>query len=466
MKSQENENVSTTTKNPFAIQYEEFTSDGRKYIDLAPMYDFNIMLMCESRSGIILYGQKGCGKTTFMRRFVQQNLKDALGIDSVKVIYIFDEFLNGCNMEEVGKKLVNVCSTYSNQAVILFFKAEDEATLLSTTKNFEKYANTIKKQCNNTLLKLVIEYTVEDEKEWDRINSIDVKGFWLCSVQIPYNYKKNVKVYELMARELSNIYNVKISKKVLQMAIVIILGCIKKKNNYQDFYGYLETLFASARREKRNRISKSLIKKTFHELFEKIEERGEKEILRIAYHESGHALMGLISSNYRTLDIVTVIPGMGYIGVTRFSKAEESKKFIYDRQAVIYEIAELAAGREAERLIIYPYTPNKGARNDLQCARELVDGLIFGDGISTAIGKNVVMKNDEPISDIMRRHIELERKSIIEEATKIAMDEVFKHKDFIEKLATKVAENLFVTGDEARKMWVEHLKELEEKNNN
>ena len=53
-----------------------------------------------------------------------------------------------------------------------------------------------------------------------------------------------------------------------------------------------------------------------------------------------------------------------------------------------------------------------------------------------------------------------------EEATKIAMDEVFKHKDFIEKLATKVAENLFVTGDEARKMWVEHLKELEEKNNN
>lgn len=447
--------------------FEEFTSDGKAYYSLESLKDFNSMLMCESREGIIIIGPKGSCKTTFMQQFVQQDINAEFGIDSLKVIHIFEEFLSECKKEEdIAQNFLKLCQYYKNQAVIFFLKVNDANTLEYAIQIFSRYAKKIKEQYNITFFKLVIEYTVEDRKEREQFETLDVKSFWKYYIQLPYEFEKRVKIYELMAKELSSIYNVKINKQMTYFSSVVVMGCVDKDVNLKEFYNYLEYLFASARREKQKFISKSFVKKAFSKIFDVFERRGENQIRRTAYHESGHTMFTLINSNFRLFDMVTVIPGVGYNGVTRHSWTEESDKHIRDRHAVICEIARLIAGREAERLLIYPYNPNKGAFSDLKKAKELVDELIYEFGFSDSIGNNLVLKRDEPISDIMRRHIEIERNRIIDEATQMALEAVFKHKDFIEKLAQKLISNLYVTGEEARKMWKEHLKDLDEKGNN
>ena len=445
-------------------QYKEFLPDGKKYYEFSQIDDFNIMLMCESKNGIVLLGPKGCGKTTFMKRFVQQDLSKALGINSVKVVQIFDEFVSeGKDEEALINKIVQVCSKYANDAIIMYFKANDENTLLSAIKLFDKYVNKIKEKCGISFFKLVIEYSFGDKKDLDRIKTLDIKSFCLYYAEAPYDLKKRLKIYALMAKELSNVYNVKISKKMTYYASIVILGCIKDRVNLHEFYNILEFPFAFARRKQSKRITKNIIAQTFPEMFGEMGERGKEQILRIAYHESGHATFVFINSNYRDLDVVAVVPGESYGGVTRHSNAKDARKYIRDRKAVIYEIAGTIAGREAERLIAYPYNPDKGARSDLEHARELADELIFEFGISSSIGNNCVLKKDEPISEKLRCHIERERQQIIEEATKIAFEAVFKHKAFIEKLANKLVTDFVVSGNDARKMWEQHLNELAEK---
>ena len=465
MKNQDNGKKTSIPETPFNPSFEEFTSDGRTYYDFATLKYFNIKLMCESKSGIVLAGSKGIGKTTFMRRFVQQDLSKELGIESLKVLYIFDDVISKLKSDEYAvKALSKICQKYSNSGVIFFFKANNEDTLQVAINVFDKYAKRIKEQCGNTCVKLIVEYTlVEDKKERARFSELDLKSFWKYYLPSADEFDKRIKVYNLMAKELSCIYNVKISSSMTFLASTIVLGNVKKEDNLQEFYNYFETLFVQAKIEKKTRISKSFIKKAYKEKFQIIATRGEAEVRRTAFHESGHTTLMMLDSRFKKVDYVTIIPGLKYSGATMFSKKEDASKHLRDRQAVIHEIAECIAGREAERLVIYPFDPNKGAFSDLRDVKIRTDELIHEFGISSSIGNNIVIPKDEFISENMKAHIEAERRKIVDEATKVAFDAVFKHKAFIEKLAKRLLAELCVPGKEVYKMWKEHLKELDEK---
>lgn len=174
--------------------FEEFTSDGKAYHSLESLKDFNSMLMCESREGIIIIGPKGSGKTTFMQQFVQQDINAELGIDSLKVIHILEEFLSECKKEEdIAQNFLKLCQYYENQAVIFFLKVNDANTLEYAIQIFSRYAKKIKEQYNITFFKIVIEYTVEDRKEREQFETLDVKSFWKYYIQLPYEFEKKGK---------------------------------------------------------------------------------------------------------------------------------------------------------------------------------------------------------------------------------------------------------------------------------
>lgn len=106
----------------------------------------------------------------------------------------------------------------------------------------------------------------------------------------------------------------------------------------------------------------------------------EKEIT--AYHEMGHALVGLLLGNTDPVHKVTIIPRGRALGVTSYLPNEEfhskSKKYLEDRLAI------MMGGRAAEKIVFDILST--GASNDIQRATQIAKRMVCEFGMSEKIG--------------------------------------------------------------------------------
>ena len=68
-----------------------------------------------------------------------------------------------------------------------------------------------------------------------------------------------------------------------------------------------------------------------------------------AYHEAGHAIVGLKMPEHHPVYKVTIIPRGGALGVTMFLPEEDT--YMSSRTAIISQITSLFGGRVAEEII-------------------------------------------------------------------------------------------------------------------
>ncbi len=102
----------------------------------------------------------------------------------------------------------------------------------------------------------------------------------------------------------------------------------------------------------------------------------------VAYHEAGHALVGLKTPKADDVSMVTIVPRGSSGGHTQFLPSEESD-FI-SREQILARITVAMGGRAAETLIIEDVTT--GASADLQSATELARRMIAQFGMDEVIG--------------------------------------------------------------------------------
>lgn len=100
-----------------------------------------------------------------------------------------------------------------------------------------------------------------------------------------------------------------------------------------------------------------------------------------AYHEAGHAIVGIYSPNYNLkFDKVTIGVRDETLGVTHFAMTEEhyldSRKYLEDK------IAMMLGGRAAEELIFGKMNVTGGAYNDIQRATHLAQKMVLSWGLS------------------------------------------------------------------------------------
>lgn len=107
----------------------------------------------------------------------------------------------------------------------------------------------------------------------------------------------------------------------------------------------------------------------------------DKEKEMTAYHEMGHALVGLLL-NGDPVHKVTIIPRGRALGVTSYLPNEEFHS--WSRDYIEIKIVTLLAGRAAERLIYNKLST--GAANDLQRASQLARKMVCEWGMSDVIG--------------------------------------------------------------------------------
>ncbi len=106
----------------------------------------------------------------------------------------------------------------------------------------------------------------------------------------------------------------------------------------------------------------------------------EKKIT--AYHEAGHALIGMLLEHTDIVHKVTIIPRGRALGITWSLPAEE--KHNYPKEYWLDALCHLLSGRVAEEIAFNTITT--GAENDIRRATEIARNMVTSWGMSTKIG--------------------------------------------------------------------------------
>ncbi|MEC9362729.1 MAG: ATP-dependent zinc metalloprotease FtsH [Sinimarinibacterium flocculans] len=110
----------------------------------------------------------------------------------------------------------------------------------------------------------------------------------------------------------------------------------------------------------------------------------EDEKKLTAYHEAGHAIVGLSVPEHDPVYKVTIIPRGRALGVTMFLPEED--RYSYTKQRLNSQICSLFGGRLAEEIIFGVDKVTTGASNDIERATEIARNMVTKWGMSDKLG--------------------------------------------------------------------------------
>jgi cell division protease FtsH len=116
----------------------------------------------------------------------------------------------------------------------------------------------------------------------------------------------------------------------------------------------------------------------------------EDDRRRTAYHESGHAIVGMLTPGADPVRKVSIIPRGQALGVT-FS-APDADRFNFDTRYLVAQIDVALGGRVAEELVFGDMTT--GAESDIQQLTQIARHMVGRWGMSPAIGPIAVIPMD------------------------------------------------------------------------
>ena len=184
----------------------------------------------------------------------------------------------------------------------------------------------------------------------------------------------------------------------------------------------------------------------------------EDEKKLTAYHEAGHALVGLNTPASDPLHKVTIIPRGRALGVTMM--LPERDKYGYTLQEVTSKIAMMFGGRVAEDLVFGREKVTTGAADDIRQATNLARKMVTEWGMSDRLGPLRYSADQEEVflghsvtqtknvSDATAKIIDEEVRRLIEEGQERARGILTDHRDDLETLAQALLEYETLSGDE------------------
>ena len=177
-----------------------------------------------------------------------------------------------------------------------------------------------------------------------------------------------------------------------------------------------------------------------------------------AYHEAGHALVGIHVPKHDPLHKVTIIPRGRALGVTM--SLPERDRYTYSKLELESKLAMMFGGRVAEELIFGVENITTGAGNDIQQATEMARRMVTEYGFSEKLGPQRYSENEEEIflgrsvtqhknvSDHTHQIIDSEVSRLIEEADTLARKILTDNDDELEIIAQALLEYETLSGAE------------------
>ena len=181
----------------------------------------------------------------------------------------------------------------------------------------------------------------------------------------------------------------------------------------------------------------------------------EAERTTIAYHESGHALVGHVLDNADPVHKVSIISRGQALGYTMQLPAEDH--FLKTRREMLDELAVFLGGRVAEELMCTDIT--SGASNDLERATKLAREMVTRLGMSEELGTQVFGEAQHQVflgrdyadhqdySEETARRIDTEVQRIMREAHERAIEILSARRDQLDLMAKVLLERETVEGE-------------------
>jgi cell division protease FtsH len=190
----------------------------------------------------------------------------------------------------------------------------------------------------------------------------------------------------------------------------------------------------------------------FTEAIEKILLGAERQIVmteedrrRTAYHESGHALVGMLTPGADPVRKISIIPRGQALGVTL--STPEGDRYNYARDELLAQIKVALGGRAAEKVVFEDVTT--GAESDIQNLTQVARGMVGRWGMSDAIGPIAVtdgrqdgplLPGSSPTSEPTQELIDQEVRRIVDESERDVVELLTRERDRLEALANALLE--------------------------
>ena len=191
---------------------------------------------------------------------------------------------------------------------------------------------------------------------------------------------------------------------------------------------------------------------------------GPKVRERIAYHESGHALLGRLLPNANPVHKISIIPRAdGTLGFTLQLPLED--KYIVTEDELKDTLVTLFGGRAAEEIVFSEITT--GAYDDLKKATDLAKRMIVEYGMNTKLGplslarervdvflgEEIVKSNEH--SEELSSMVDSEIRSLISSSYERARQLLSSYRTVLDRLAHELLDREVITGPELDKLFDE-----------
>merc|ERR1712100_1016516 len=169
-----------------------------------------------------------------------------------------------------------------------------------------------------------------------------------------------------------------------------------------------------------------------------------------AFHEAGHAIMGLLTPDYDMVTKVTIIPRSGSAGgFTLFTPQEERLETgMYTKKYLSAQLTVALGGRVAEEIIYGKDEITIGASNDLQQVRNIARRMVSQWGFANEAMGNAPVAWETPDgsspfrartpSEATERQIDDQVKQLVKTAYDTTMKALTENRAFLDAMTDRL----------------------------
>eukprot|EP01022_Parablepharisma_sp_SALTPOND_P027227 TRINITY_DN6601_c0_g2_i1.p3 TRINITY_DN6601_c0_g2~~TRINITY_DN6601_c0_g2_i1.p3 ORF type:complete len:401 (-),score=137.25 TRINITY_DN6601_c0_g2_i1:931-2133(-) len=177
-----------------------------------------------------------------------------------------------------------------------------------------------------------------------------------------------------------------------------------------------------------------------------------EEKKRVAYHETGHALVAAFTPKADKVHKISIIPrGIAALGYTEQRPTED--RYLMSTSELEGKVEVMLGGRVAEHIIFGE--GSTGAANDLQRATDLVRAMLTQYGMGTTLGPVTYNQRNQPVfipqgaafappgaeySEATAAALDEELRRFMEDREQHVENLLSEHRDLLEKVAQKLLE--------------------------
>ena len=380
--------------------------------------------------GILLYGDPGVGKTLLAKAIAGEASVPFISISGSDFVEMF---------VGVGAARVrDLFETAKKHAPCLIFIDEIDAVGRARTGVGFGGGHDEREQ---TLNQLLVELDGFDTNEGIIVIAATNRPDILDPALLrPGRFDRQISVPKPDVKGRYEILKVHVTKKNIPLDEDVDLMAIARGTpgfSGADLANLVNEAALLAARRKKDKVGMKELEDALDRIMMGLERKGmaitQKEKEKIAYHEVGHALVGVMLEEADPLHKVSIIPRGMALGVT--VNLPEEDRHIYSKKDLMARILQLFGGRAAEEVFYGKDGITTGAENDLMRATELAYRIVAAWGMSDEIGPIHVPTNRSGSIFMGGQGIEISEETarkIDEEVNRILRESYEKAKNIIE----------------------------------